>query len=479
MAGCASALLVVACVAVRVLAGDVALPGDPKFRVTLLNIQPTEGSISPSFSPDATEFDVTVTQESATTLSVVLMLDLTKYNPRHCPVILVDGQVLEYSPLTQVRALIPLGSDLGPIKKTVKIKVMDPAEQGGNWLNFLHKERSHEYVLHVGKPPQYNKLTTPTGIVVKDGTGRVMSSSPAFDPEDHQQTKFEYTLATNWRNASVQVFCPAVAGVSQQYDGAPAAVASVRGVDFDSSYTARIHASCSYTNPEFNDQPFVQTYVLEFSRHVDPREAKMISAELMALPQSGYCSSVSTDDPDLRSDSKAPKQFGELAAATGFVCRVDKSQGELVATFSSTSGSQPQTQLIDRHSGQRIEMANAIPTGVYMTHDRRHFKLKVEAGDISLTYPVVVIWPARCDTLACPDGQATVALDPFAARVHMCAEETCSEQDQQHCCAPRAMCSTYTAGCLANKILRPDAASVACRGVACSLEADQSLCCQT
>jgi len=165
-----------------------------------------------------------------------------------------------------------------------------------------------------------------------------------------------------------------------------------------------------------------------------------------------------------------------VSAKTGFVCRIDQQHAIFVATYSSAINSMVRSMLVDAQSPRRIPMANAMPTSLHITRERQYFDLHVEAGDVAIDYPVLLLWPASCSTLECPPGQATRTSSTQVAKEHMCSGETCMLEDQPHCCGPRATCATYQDSCPAHQEVPPDSSQVLCEGTVCS-EVDADTCC--
>jgi len=474
-------------VAVAVLAITISVSGASGLWSPLADIaasEPGAADFFPAFEPRISRLEAKLTEETATHFTLALTFGGSVCGARHPCQILVDDKPLAQG---QMDVNVALGESLHRVEKTVRIKVAEVDGTGwGGAMRFLHVNadlRSREYEIEVVRPPQYDNMVTPTDIVVKDALGRVIRTDPPYSPERARKGSLKYVAEGDRQAATLQVSCPAVAGVTQKYDQLLAAVGAVQPVNYMRGDITRIQATCSYSDW---DKTISKTFVLVFGQHEQHRDEAgrdeaTISARLMALPQYGFCESVEADDEELRpAPGRDLSEIGGSTAKTGTVCKLDESQGMFVATFSSTSeGAQPTAWLVDRQTGQRFDMFNGVPKGIALTYERRYFAMEVKDGDVSLSYPVVFIWVALCDTLACPSGQAPVSMNAaFDAKQHMCANETCNELDQEHCCVDRAMCSSYHAVCPAGHVLRSDAADVACEGAACSLENDVFTCCQ-
>lgn len=446
------------------------------YKTTLVGIQPVGGVITPRFQPDLFEYAIETTHGSDEVLHVALMLDFSSYEPMTCPRITMDGEDVPYTPLDGLSVEIQLGQHVGPVEKDVHIKVADPKGKQG-LLSFMLSENAHEYVLHVSKPPRLNYLISAQNIVVKDETtGEEVVAKMPFDPKAPAGT-YSYTVGAETKSFTIKVECPQEDGVVQMYDGSLAPVGSAKTVDFSGTYESTTHGTCEYSNPKWSSQPVQRTYVLQVGKHLKAL-TQSISAQLMALPEFGVCDPVDKNNADIKAHHYSVSQsFGELVATSAFVCRADRAQSMFVATFSSADGAQPKASLANTETGREIGMPNAMPEEVGMTQDRQYYTLRIDAGDLTIVYPVVILWPGRCNTLTCPSDQAVKREDPFSAKVHMCLQEKCSDQDADHCCGDRAFCSSYSQGCPAGKSVREHADSVLCSGVVCTQEADVETCC--
>lgn len=462
------------------LGNDVTMPGDSKYRVTLLDIVPAEGTISPAFEPEGTEYTIHVSSGAQEEIHLALMMDLLTYSPRHCPKIEVDGQLLKYSPLDQVSVTVKLGSHDEPLEKDVVIRVADPEGGGGGLMGFVYPGKAHEYTIHIIKPPRLNHLVAAKHISVKDDKGKELSSNHPIK-FDTDAAVFKYIVKPSVEAVFLSVSCPMTEGVSQLYDGVSVATGANKTVDLSAAFDVRTHVTCSYTHPKWAAGTVSRTYVLEFAKHVDAKGAtKSISAELVILPQYGYCDMVGSEDRTIRNHHfNISRKFGNVVADVGFSCRTNSANVVIVATYSSTDGSQPMAKIVNSRTATSVNMPNAMPEAIVMPESgaRQYMNLRVQAGDLTIVYPVVFLSPGKCTNSLCPHDRAVLDSNPFQAKGTMCLFEKCGKDDVENCCHPKATCDTYAETCPPDHGIRSDAADVLCTSTQCSKDRDEETCC--
>jgi len=489
MSSAAGLLILLGCVALAA-AQEIADPGEPGYWVWLQGLDLQDGMhLSPYFTPKNKNYSVKITQEGVHSVRLNFHLDSSKYSmtfdgKETLPNIFIDDQPFLYSALDAVNlhTEVKLPHVYGPVKKTVRIRVADPKGDSTGFLGtglFAGPMQEFVYTIHISKTPEFQNAIKATAIVVKDTSGQEFFSTPRFDQNKRAaHDEYKVVLPRHITSVNVSVACPDVDGGSvQTYNDKQVAVGSTFTVDMQNSLLQRVFVTCKYVNRAWSSMDYERIYVLDLDKHVESSEAQALQASLMPLPNYGYCEKVSSDDYRLMG-KVAADDMSLLAVrpTSGFVCRVDSEKAVFVATYSSAVEALLKSSLVDMGTGIRTTMTNAMPVKLQVARDRQHYDLHVEAGDVAIDFPVVVLWPGACSSLQCPALQATKPMHHHVAKEHMCSEEICSIQDVAHCCVPRAACDSYPGNCPANQELLPHAEWELCKDAVCTAQ-DEATCC--
>jgi len=393
--------------------------GDSSYWVLLNEIRPSEGNLEPAFTPEGEEFELLVKNPHSRVLMLSLELNIEKYNLLFPPIITVNGEPLDYSPIRQISVKVPLNVTPDALEDMpVDVMVSDKEESGGFVLT--RGKVSHTYHLKVSQPPDFPKMVLAKSIVVMDKNGKEIPSTPPFDMES-DNVDYRFALGADDEVVTLQVNCvPQATGMN--YDGVPAEPDSTLDIEVQGALTTTL-AQCLYSHPRWTKGGTIQrTYVVSFSRDVELGTTPIS----VLMPQSqGYCEALYGDGKEVVAQWDPPSK----KTPTEFLCRSRRETPQVIVLFNNPK---VEMNLIDE---QKVEhrVTNGLPVDVELPEGKRmHWTLQLEGGKNHREFPLTILSPASCyGGFLCPIGWS---LKPRSQEEHLCRQEKCTKEDKLTCC---------------------------------------------